>query len=215
MSTVIANQSKRPKIKIPGLPSKFIEAFFFPKIQIHVLPGGTMPVRKTEGAIGFDAYARAIVSATEMEEGNPLLRKTLFDFKNRPKNDLNQQVFVGEDRKFCYRLIPGERVTIGVGFVTSMPFPLKYWMAPRSGLASRYGISIANSPGTVDPDYRGEAGATVHNHGKAPFDIYGDMRIVQIVFSWTPIPDLIEVETHEELLGTTRGTGGFGSTGLR
>lgn len=167
-----------------------------PPVDIHVLPGGQMPIRKTDGAIGYDACIRAIVSPWDMDPENPLLRKTL-----------------NTDPKFVLR--PGKRVTVGLGFVTRMPFPLFYWVAPRSGLASKHGISITNAPGTVDPDYRGEAGAVVQNNGEQDFILERGMRIVQILFMWACIPVFKEILTHDELLDTERGAGGFGSTGHR
>jgi dUTP pyrophosphatase len=121
----------------------------------------------------------------------------------------------GFGEELVYRMEPGESVLVGVGFITEMPYPLFYWTAPRSGLASRWLISITNAPGTVDPDYRGEAGILVHNRGKGTFDLRHNMRIAQIVFTWAVIPSFELVEHLKDLSGTPRGPGGFGSTGLR
>ncbi len=114
-----------------------------------------------------------------------------------------------------YRMYPNESVLVGIGFVTAMPFPLFYWVAPRSGLASRYGITVTNAPGTVDPDYRGEAGVLVYNRNQHCFDLKRNMRIAQIIFQWAIIPEIIEISRYDELSNTGRGAGGFGSTGLR
>jgi dUTP pyrophosphatase len=194
------------------------DALLHPKIMMHVLPGGKAPERKTDGAIGYDAFARAIVSGTEMDQGNPLLRKTIFDFERTP-TDVKAGAHIVEttveNRKTLgYVLHPGESVLVGIGFVTAMPFPLLYWVAPRSGLASKHKITVTNAPGTVDPDYRGEAGVLIHNRGETDFIITKDMRIVQTIYQWAIIPKIEIVPEHSSLPETLRGVGGFGSTGL-
>jgi len=94
-----------------------------PDIKIHVLPGGRMPERQTDGAIGFDVSLRAVVSASEMSTRNTLLRKTLFDFKKKPKDpEIARHVFE-TDGGLVYRMDPGESVLVGIGFVTEMPYP--------------------------------------------------------------------------------------------
>ncbi len=70
-------------------------------------------------------------------------------------------------------------------------------------------------PGTVDPDYRGEAGVLVLNNNNHPFLLKKDMRIAQIIFQTAIIPKLVELPSYEELSTTKRGSGGFGSTGVR
>lgn len=95
-----------------------------------------------------------------------------------------------------------------------MPFPMFYWVAPRSGLAARWGITVTNAPGTVDPDYRGEAGVLVYNGNNHPFLLRKDMRIAQVIFQTALIP-AFEVADYNQLSQTTRGTKGFGSTGVR
>lgn len=185
-----------------------------PKIQIHVLPGGTMPKRQTEGAIGYDAHLRAIVSAKEKDPANPILRRTLFDFENYPEDPEMAKCVMKVGDELIYRLEPRKRVLVGIGFVTAMPFPMFYWVAPRSGLASMYGVTVANAPGTIDPDYRGEAGVVVFNQGEELFDLKRGMRIAQIIFMKADIPEVTEVRDYADLTSTNRGTGGFGSTGL-
>jgi dUTP pyrophosphatase len=189
-----------------------------PFIRIHVLPGGALPMRQTPEAIGYDVYARAIVSPTQMDPANPNLRLTVFDFITIPDDEhVRGQVFdlPGRDgRELVYRLAPNESVLVGVGFVTQMTYPMSYWVAPRSGLASKYGIQVTNAPGTVGPDYRGEAGVLVLNRGPHHFDLRRGMRIAQIIFQTAIIPSFDHVETFEELAQTQRHTGGFGSTGL-
>jgi dUTP pyrophosphatase len=186
-----------------------------PELSICVLPGGKLPERKTDGAVGFDTYLRAIVSASEMDLQNPNLRKILFDFKNLPDDaEIARHVF-SVDNELVYRMDPGESVLAGIGFVTQMPFPMFYWIAPRSGLASRWGITVTNAPGTVDPDYRGEAGVLVYNRNKTTFDLRHNIRIAQIIFQTALIPKFTVVEKPDNLGCTLRGVAGFGSTGLK
>ena len=118
------------------------------------------------------------------------------------------------DGKLVYRMDPQESVLVGIGFVTEMQFPMFYWVAPRSGLASKWGITVTNAPGTVDPDYRGEAGVLVYNRKQKPFDLKHEMRIAQIIFQEAIIPEMCQVNAFEDFLVTKRGVGGFGSTGL-
>ncbi len=190
------------------------------KVNIHLLPGGKMPERKTEGAVGFDAAIRAVVSPTEMNSTNPILRKTLFDFlevpKDNPYTERHIVIVPGQSgNQLAYQMDPGESVLVGIGFITEMEWPMFYWVAPRSGLAAKWGITVTNSPGTVDPDYRGEAGVLVHNRNPHPFLLHKDMRIAQVIFQMAIIPSLVTVESYEELSITNRGTGGFGSTGIK
>lgn len=186
-----------------------------PKVRIHLLPGGIMPERKSSGAIGYDVHIRAIVSPTELDTKNPKLRKTLFDFVQMPADPEISSHVIPRNDGLGYRMLPGDSVLVGIGFVTEMPYPLFYWVAPRSGLASRWGITVTNAPGTVDPDYRGEAGVLVYNRNPKEFVLERGMRIAQIVFQLAVIPDFEQVENFSDLLDTSRGSGGFGSTGLR
>jgi len=206
-----------PRILTRGLRLKELKSNM---VRIHLLPGGKMPERKTPGAIGFDAAIRAVVSPTEMDPINLILRKTLFDFTESPNdNPYTERHIVIVPGQFgnqlAYKMDPGESVLVGIGFVTEMKWPMFYWVAPRSGLAAKWGITVANAPGTVDPDYRGEAGVLVYNRNLHPFLIHKDMRIAQIIFQTAIIPDIENVESYEDFSTTSRGTGGFGSTGIR
>lgn len=198
-------------------------SFERPTIRVFVLPGGTMPVRQTAGAVGFDAHARAIVSPTEMDPKQPHLRKTIFDFVAPPENPEEREHVVraaGEGpvtRPWVWSLKPGEHVLIGIGVVFELdPTDPRwfFWVAPRSGLAAKHGVTVGNTPGTVDCDYRGEAGIVLINQGKKPFLIHGGMRVGQLIFQRSAeIPIFQPVEKYEDLSTTTRGVGGFGSTG--
>lgn len=192
-----------------------------PPVKFFVLPGGQKPDPKSEGAIGYDVSLRAVVSPFGMDPVNKNLRKSLFDFSGKPTPSEDPEEMhaarhvVYEKGEWVYRLMPGESVLAGIGFVTEMPFPLFYWVAPRSGLASKHKITVTNAPGTVDPDYRGEAGVLVLNIGDKPFDLKHDMRIAQIIFNWAVMPTMDYVESYDALTPTERGSGGFGSTGLK
>jgi len=105
---------------------------------------------------------------------------------------------------------PGEIRLIPCGFAMAVPVGFEAQVRPRSGLASKYGISMPNAPGTIDADYRGEVKVPLINLGKEPFTVEPNMRIAQMV-----IAPVVRCELHEvaELDATQRGQGGFGSTG--
>lgn len=106
---------------------------------------------------------------------------------------------------------PGERYLIPTGFKMLLPEGYEAQIRPRSGLAYKNGITMLNSPGTIDSDYRGEIKVLAINHGEEPFTIkYGD-RIAQMIIA--PVYQ-VSVEEIHELPETQRGTGGFGSTGV-
>ncbi len=189
---------------------------FIPEtVKIFVLPGGVMPRRQTTGAIGFDVHLRAIVHCQEMDPNDSRFRRTLLDFKGTSPDPSVANNVIKVKEGWVYRLHPGQTVLVGVGFATEMHFPLFFWVAPRSGLASRHRIQITNAPGTVDPDYRGEAGVLVLNLGSEPFDLHHQMRIAQVAFQHAVIPRLQPVSSLDELSDTSRGAGGFGSTGVK
>jgi len=107
-------------------------------------------------------------------------------------------------------LQPGERRLVGTGFALELPQHLECQVRPRSGLALKHGITLPNSPGTIDPDYRGEIRVILHNTGSEPFHIERGDRIAQLVFARFETPDLVE---GTRLSATDRGGDGFGSTG--
>lgn len=106
----------------------------------------------------------------------------------------------------------GERKLIPTGIAIAMPDGLEAQVRPRSGLALKHGVTVLNTPGTIDADYRGEVGVILINLGQAPFAVQRGDRIAQLVFQYVPRVALVEVE---ELPPSDRGTGGFGSTGVR
>lgn len=108
-------------------------------------------------------------------------------------------------------LKPGERALIGTGLFMQLPQGYECQVRPRSGLALKHGISIVNTPGTVDADYRGEVGVILINLGQEPFTVSSGERICQFVIKqYTPV----EWEPVKELDRTVRGKEGFGHTGL-
>ena len=141
------------------------------------------PIRASDGAVGYDVYASRILD-------------------KHTKRVIGQLPIILE---------PNENVLIGIGVQMAIPWPWQCEVRPRSGLASKYDIELGNSPGTVDPDFRGEAGVLLRNRSKVPFKIEKNMRIAQLVFSLVETPELIEAK---KLPATRRGGGGFGSTGL-
>ena len=108
-------------------------------------------------------------------------------------------------------LMPGHRALIGTGLYMELPAGYECQVRPRSGLALRHGISIVNSPGTVDADYRGEVGVILINLGQEPFTVTSGERICQIV-----IKEYVPVQWDEvsSLDPSERGDGGFGPTGV-
>lgn len=107
-------------------------------------------------------------------------------------------------------LVPGARHAVATGLAVAIPPGFEIQVRPRSGLALKHGISVPNTPGTIDSDYRGELKVILINHGSDTFEVRRGDRIAQLVIapvtraSWLPV---------DELDDTARGEGGFGSTG--
>lgn len=110
-------------------------------------------------------------------------------------------------------LRPGARALVPTGLVIALPAGYEAQVRPRSGLAIRHGITLPNSPGTVDADYRGEVKVILANIGNEDFVISRGMRIAQMVVA--PVTRLVwdEVASSDDLPSSERGDGGFGSTG--
>lgn len=106
---------------------------------------------------------------------------------------------------------PGQRAMVPTGIAIALPVGFEAQVRPRSGLAARHGVTILNSPGTIDADYRGEIKAILINFGDTPFVVEPKARIAQLIVA--PVTQ-IRWETTESLPETARGEGGFGSTGL-
>jgi dUTP pyrophosphatase len=121
---------------------------------------------------------------------------------------LDLMAAVAEDQPVIVQ--PGGRARVPTGFSIALPEGHEGQVRPRSGLADKHGVTVLNSPGTIDADYRGEVQVILINHGAEPFTITRGMRIAQLVVA--PVTAVV-VEEATELDDTARGAGGFGSTG--
>ena len=141
------------------------------RIRIKRIDGGVIPKKMSDGAVGFDIFARL---------DSPI------------------------------ELASGERAIVPAGFSIEVPSGFEAQIRPRSGLAAKYGLTMLNSPGTIDPDYRGEVKVILCNLGEQPITIENGDRIAQMVICPVTETELIE---SSELTETKRGYSGFGSTG--
>jgi len=108
-------------------------------------------------------------------------------------------------------LLPGKRAVVPTGFSLELPNGFEAQVRPRSGLAANHGITVLNTPGTIDSDYRGEVKIILINLGDAPFVVTRGMRIAQMIIARHERGELVE---RPALSQTARGSGGHGSTGL-
>lgn len=108
-------------------------------------------------------------------------------------------------------LAPGARTAVPTGLAMALPRGFEGQVRPRSGLAFRHGLTVANAPGTIDADYRGEVKVLLINLGTEPFTVERGMRIAQLVVAPVVQAQVTEVTDLDE---TARGAGGFGSTGV-
>ena len=125
------------------------------------------------------------------------------------KGAVGMDIAAAIDRPKC--LQPGTIMAIPTGFAIELPAGYEAQIRPRSGLALKHGVTIANAPGTIDSDYRGEIAVILLNNGSKAFTITRGMRIAQMVLAAVTIITPIEVDDLDE---TERSAGGFGSTGL-
>lgn len=107
-------------------------------------------------------------------------------------------------------IYPGGRALIPTGIKMALPVGFEAQVRPRSGLALKYGITVLNTPGTIDSDYRGDVGVVLINHGTEPFVVNQGDRIAQLVITQITQVQFVPVDALQE---TNRGAGGFGSTG--
>jgi dUTP pyrophosphatase len=107
-------------------------------------------------------------------------------------------------------LAPGARGLVPTGFAIALPEGFEAQVRPRSGLAAHHGVTVLNTPGTIDADYRGEIQVILINLGAEPFTVTRGLRIAQLVIAPVARASVIEAETLDD---TARGAGGFGSTG--
>ena len=173
-------------------------------LRLHVLPHcARVPARMSVGASGLDVFA-------SFEDGKPVTRCRAGGMGHTDTVMPWADTVAGST---YITLQPGDRYLIPLGFAVSVPEGFEVQVRSRSGLALRKGLVIANSPGTVDSDYRGEVCAILMNVGDVPRTVYRGEAIAQIVacpvMTWAPVL----VDDVEKLGETGRGGGGFGSTG--
>ena len=123
------------------------------------------------------------------------------------KGDAGVDLYSTEDNT----LKPGERALISTGIKIAVPKGYEAQVRPRSGLAIKHGISVCNTPGTIDSGYRGEVCVILINHSNEIFKVEKGMRIAQMIINKV---EEVEFEEVDELDSTTRGEGGFGHTGI-
>lgn len=166
-------------------------------MEIILSHGATMPKRGTDRSSGLDLEARGY-----------------------KRSDLDTVWFDDQHTLPCC-LSSGERILIKTGIQLNIPFQnheflLEAQIRPRSGLAFKKGITVLNSPGTIDQDFRGEIGVLLHNTSDFPFYINEGDRIAQLVFSYVPRFDVDSFDIVESFTEykSERGKDGFGSTGV-
>ena len=182
--------SRQPRIRTRGVSS--IGGATIPgDPEGPVVPSGRYPVEMSQPSLQFKRLdPRAVLPAYQSEQAAGLDLCAVLD---------GPEV-----------ISAGAILMVPCGFAMAIPAGWEAQVRPRSGLASRHGISMPNSPGTIDADYRGEVKVPLINLGKASFTVEPGMRIAQMVIA--PVARVV-IEEVEELDDTDRGSGGFGSTG--
>jgi dUTP pyrophosphatase len=163
-------------------------------IKIPVINSSNNPLPKyeTDGAAGMDLLAYIPHGSLN------------FNVKGE-----SIEVSIDEDGNRCIKLNPGGRVLIPTGLKIAIPEGFNVDIRPRSGLALKYGITVLNTPGLIDEDYRGDVGVILINHGKYSFEIRNGDKIAQMVLvNYSKV----NFELSDTLPDTNRGEGGFGST---
>jgi dUTP pyrophosphatase len=154
--------------------------------------------------LGKEAMERIAVKIRVLDEGDVM---PLPSYASEGSSGLDLRAAVKEE----VIVNSGEIKLIPTGLAVSIPHGYEGQIRPRSGLALKYGIGIANSPGTIDSDYRGEIGIIVINWGKRQFAVKRGDRIAQMVITKVCRAEIIEVD---DLDSTPRGEGGFGHSGI-
>ncbi len=145
-----------------------------------------------------------VVKVYRLNKKNPLP-----DYMSKDASGID--LFASLDRDMA--LPPGEYKCIPTGIIISLPAGYEAQVRPRSGLALKHGVTVLNTPGTVDSDYRGEIMVILINHGKKPLILKNGMRIAQMVIAKVEKVSVFEVAAREEIDRTERNRGGFGHTG--
>ncbi len=145
------------------------------------------------------------IAVTQLPHGEGL---ALPAYQTEHAAGLDLLAAVPEDKPI--QLAPGDRVLVPTGLAIALPVGYEAQVRPRSGLAIKHGLTVLNSPGTIDADYRGEIGVPLINHGRETLTIRRGERIAQMVVA--PVVQ-VAFESVGELPPSARGAGGFGSTG--
>ncbi len=166
------------------------------KVNIKVEEGVDLPLHETVNSAGFDLRVNKIIKAYKGD--------------SETETDKLERMQVGfTDRKFI-KLRPFERILFGTGIFVELPSNIELQIRPRSGTALKRGLTVINSPGTIDADYRGEVGVIIYNSTPFLNKVEFNERVAQGV-----LKEVIQAEWNivTELSETERGEGGFGSTG--
>ena len=150
-----------------------------------------------------NVFTKATVAVKRLENGKSL---PLPKYATEASAGMDLQAAIDE----AVEIAPGERLMVPTGIAIALPDGYEAQIRPRSGLAVKNGVTVLNTPGTIDADYRGEIKVILINHSQDSFTIDRGMRIAQMVVAPYTQAHLIEAD---DLENTTRGTGGFGSTG--
>ncbi|WP_066711017.1 dUTP diphosphatase [Celeribacter ethanolicus] len=146
-----------------------------------------------------------------LEGADPEIKLPSYETEHAAGGDVRAN-FPPEMREVGVVLEPGARALIPTGFAMEIPPGYEVQVRPRSGLALKHGISMVNTPGTIDADYRGPVGILLINHGQEAFHVTHSERIGQMIVAPVVQGDYTVVES---LTDTVRGAGGFGSTGRK
>ena len=157
-----------------------------------------------DGGAATDAAANVVVGVQVLAHGEGL---SLPAYATPQSAGVDLAAAITQD----ISLAPGARTLVPTGLALALPPGYEAQVRPRSGLALKNGVTVLNSPGTIDADYRGEVGVVLINHGDQPLIIERGMRIAQLVVA--PVIQ-VEFDVRDSLDETARGAGGFGSTGV-
>jgi dUTP pyrophosphatase len=163
-----------------------------PQLRVKRVGNVNLPRYQTPGSAGFDLEANLATSQT-------VANAEIEEIRTFGKEEVEKRLII----------YPGGRALIGTALRFIIPEGYELQVRPRSGLALKHGVTVLNSPGTVDSDYTDEVGVILINHGEAPIVIKQGNRIAQCVLKPVEHAEIIEVDEIEET-----GRGGFGSTGI-
>ncbi len=161
----------------------------------------TSPTSSPSASLGaVPASSFSPIQLKRLDKGLPLPQRA-------HRGDAGADLYAAQD----LTLAPGERALVGTGIAIALPLGTVGLVHPRSGLAAKHGLSVVNTPGTIDADYRGEIKVCLINHDlHEPIEITRGMRIAQLVIQRVELVDFAEVDDLDD---TERGAGGYGSTG--